>query len=123
MTFRALDIVIGVRDGVIARLGPVALFTFLLLFPTVSAGPIDRYRRFAPDWRPPRTRVEFLADLDSAVHHLFRGLLYTFMLRLVNALAQATWHGDSLAAWLVTCTPTAPTCSSTSPDTALSPSH
>jgi len=66
------------RDGVIARPGTVDLFMFMFFFPTISAGPIDRYRRFAPDWRKTRSRAEFLADLDGAVHHFFRGLLYKF---------------------------------------------
>jgi Predicted membrane protein involved in D-alanine export len=79
VTFRALDIVFCLRDGVIARPGPVDLFMFLFFFPTISAGPIDRYRRFAPDWRKTRSRAEFLADLDGAVHHFFRGLLYKFI--------------------------------------------
>jgi len=72
VTFRALDIVFCLRDGVIASPGTVDLFMFLFFFPTISAGPIDRYRRFAPDWRKTRSRAEFLGDLDGAVHHFFR---------------------------------------------------
>src|SRR4029077_17906983 len=73
VTFRALDIVFCLRDGVIARPVTIHLFMFLFFFPTISAGPIDRYRRFAPDWRKPRSLAEFLADLGGAVHHFFRG--------------------------------------------------
>ena len=88
VTFRALDIVFCLRDGVIARPGAVDLFMFLFFFPTISAGPIDRYRRFVPDWRKTRSRAEFLADLDSVVHHFFRGLLYKFILA---ALIEQNW--------------------------------
>src|SRR5438477_9106536 len=45
VTFRALDIVFCLRDGVIATPGATDLFMFLFFFPTISAGPIDRYRR------------------------------------------------------------------------------
>ena len=93
VTFRALDIVFCLRDGVIARPGTVDLFMFLFFFPTISAGPIDRYRRFAPDWRKTRSRAEFLADLDGAVHHFFRGLLYKFILAAL--IEQALAHGRS----------------------------
>jgi membrane protein involved in D-alanine export len=57
VTFRALDIVFCLRDGVIEMPGTVDLFMFLFFFPTISAGPIDRYRRFAPDWRKTRNRA------------------------------------------------------------------
>jgi len=61
---------------------------FLFFFPTISAGPIDRYRRFVPDWRKRRNRAEFLTDVDGAVHHFFRGLLYKFILA---ALIEQHW--------------------------------
>src|SRR5215471_19041677 len=73
---------------------------FLFFFPTISAGPIDRYRRFVPDWTKRRSRTEFLTDLDSAVHHFFRGLVYKF---IVAALIEQHWlntaaHSGSLGA-------------------------
>jgi membrane protein involved in D-alanine export len=88
ITFRALDIVFCLRDKVIAVPGTLDLFAFLFFFPTISAGPIDRYRRFATDWRRKRTRAEFLIDLDGAVHRFFRGLFYKF---IVAALIKEYW--------------------------------
>src|SRR5207249_9754157 len=80
ITFRALDIVFCLRDKVIVLPGPLDLFLFLFFFPTISSGPIDRYRRFASDWSKARTRAECLADLDNAVHRIFRGFFYNFIL-------------------------------------------
>jgi len=102
VTFRALDILFCLRDGVIATPGAIDLFMFLFFFPTISAGPIDRFRRFVPDWKKRRSRAEFLADLDGAVHHFFRGLLYKFILA---ALIERHWlklaaRGDSVGALL-----------------------
>src|SRR5206468_5930932 len=57
-------------------------------FPTISSGPIDRYRRFTADWRKRRTRAEFLLDLNHAVHRLFRGFFYKF---IVAALIKQYW--------------------------------
>jgi membrane protein involved in D-alanine export len=119
VTFRALDVVFCLRDGVIATPGAINLFMFLFFFPTISAGPIDRYRRFVPDWKKTRSRTEFLADLDGAVHHFFRGLLYKFILA---ALIEQHWLKFAAVRCSVTCMPTVSIYSSTSPDTALSPS-
>lgn len=79
-TFRALDVLIGVQDRLIKSLPPGRYFTYLLFFPTISAGPIDRYNRFVADTARHRTRGQFLQDLDGAVHRVFRGLLYKFIL-------------------------------------------
>ncbi|SRR5258707_2397684 len=88
ITFRALDVVIGIHDGMIASVSPVQYLTFLLFFPTISSGPIDRYNRFAEDWTRERTRAEFTSDLDGAVHRVFTGFLYKFILA---ALIQQYW--------------------------------
>lgn len=79
-TFRGLDVLIGIQDRLIKSLPPGRYFTYLLFSPTISAGPIDRYTRFIADAARRRTRVQFLQDLDGAVHRVFRGLLYKFIL-------------------------------------------
>jgi len=88
VTFRALDLVFCLRDNVIATPGTLDLFMFLFFFPTISSGPIDRYRRFVPEWRCRRTRAEFLNDLDGAVHRVFRGFFYKF---IIAALIKEYW--------------------------------
>ena len=94
VTFRALDVVFCIRDKVIATLGLDDFLAFLFFFPTISSGPIDRYRRFLGDWRESRTRREFLVDLDGAVRRVFRGFLYKFILA---ALIKRYWldHAES----------------------------
>lgn len=94
VTFRALDVIICIEDGLITRLPPAQFLTFLLFFGTISAGPIDRYRRFATDWTRRRSRAEFLDDLDGAVHRLFIGLLYKF---IVAALIKQYWLDPAAA--------------------------
>jgi membrane protein involved in D-alanine export len=88
ITFRALDVVFCLRDQVIAPPATLDFLMFLFFFPTISAGPIDRYRRFLIDWKKKRTRAEFLIDLDGAVHRFFRGLFYKFV---VAALIKQHW--------------------------------
>jgi membrane protein involved in D-alanine export len=88
LTFRSLDVILGLKDGVIGTLTPAQYVAYLFFFPTVSAGPIDRYRRFALDWKHDRSRAEFLQDLDGAVRRLFTGFLYSFILA---ALTRRYW--------------------------------
>ena len=80
VTFRALDVIFSIRDGVVKSLSVGQLFAFLFFFPTVSSGPLDRYRRFGQDWAKNRTRAEFLDDLDFAVQRVMRGFLYKFII-------------------------------------------
>src|SRR5262249_45633941 len=88
ITFRALDVVFCLRDKVIGLPGALDFVMFLFFFPTISAGPIDRYQRFAGEWKKRRTRPEFLVDLDNAVQRIFRGFLYKFILA---ALIKQYW--------------------------------
>jgi membrane protein involved in D-alanine export len=80
VTFRTLDVIICIRDGLVKALPPIRYFAFLLFFPTISSGPIDRYLRFSKDWERKRSRADLLADLDSAAAWLMQGFLYKFLL-------------------------------------------
>jgi membrane protein involved in D-alanine export len=88
VTLRALDVIFGIQDGTIKLVPPLQLIAFLFFFPTISAGPIDRFRRFVGDWERRRTRAETLEDLDGAVHRIFTGFLYKFILA---ALIKQYW--------------------------------
>jgi membrane protein involved in D-alanine export len=55
VTFRSLDAIIGIQDGLIHALPPAQYLSFLLFFPAISSGPVDRYNRFAEDWKRTRT--------------------------------------------------------------------
>ena len=83
VTFRSLDVIIGIQDGLIHSLPPIQYLCFLLFFPTISSGPVDRYNRFAQDWKKTRSGAEFMQDLDGAVHHVFTGFLYKFILAVL----------------------------------------
>lgn len=83
VTFRALDVLWAVTDGVLAEVGFLDFAVFLFFFPTISAGPIDRFRRFKTEWRQTRTRTRFLEDLDQSVPFIMRGLLYKFVIATI----------------------------------------
>ena len=88
VSFRALDVVFSIRDRVVASVPPIRYFAFLFFFPTISSGPIDRFRRFSQDWQRTRSRSEFLDDLDHAIQRLFRGFLYKF---IIATLIRTYW--------------------------------
>ena len=88
VTFRTLDVTIGIQDGLIKEIKPLPYLTFLLFFPTISSGPIDRYRRFTEDWNRDRTRAQFAQDVDGGIHRIFTGFLYKFILA---ALIKQYW--------------------------------
>lgn len=88
LTFRGLDVLFGIQDGAIRSLSLMEYGAFLLFFPTISSGPIDRFLRFEQDFRRERTRAEWFADLDGGLQHLFRGFLYKFILA---ALIKQYW--------------------------------
>ncbi len=73
VTFSSLDVLIGIQDGVIKQLNPVRYLAFMLFFPAISSGPIDRYRRFSEDWERKRTPSNVLLDFDGgSPSHLHR---------------------------------------------------
>ena len=86
ITFRAVDVLINLQDRLIEAPSVGMYLSFLLFFPTISAGPIDRIRRFSSDWRQPRTRSEYLMDMDAGIYRIAQGFLYKF------AIAMWIWN-------------------------------
>ena len=57
LTFKAVGMIMEIRDGIIKEVGLSEVVHFLLFFPTISSGPIDRYRRFLGDYKKDRKSV------------------------------------------------------------------
>lgn len=55
----------------------------MLFMPTLSSGPIDRYRRFNEDYENVPDREKYLGMLEKAVKYLFLGFLYKFVLAYI----------------------------------------
>lgn len=90
VTFRVVDAIIVVHDG-LAKEPPTVgnLLGYLLFFPTISAGPIDRYLRFTSNLKAlPRTRGEYVFDIEVGIARIFQGFLYKFIIAcLINQYA------------------------------------
>lgn len=62
---------------------PVLFGQFLLFFPTISSGPIDRYRRFEADYAKVPERSAYLDMVEKGVRYIFQGFLYKFILAYI----------------------------------------
>ena len=81
MTFKVLQIIFETYDGVIKE--PINIFDylqFLLFFPTISSGPIDRSRRFVEDIHQTIPREEYVELLGTGLFRLLLGLVYKVVL-------------------------------------------
>ncbi|BDR58125.1 D-alanyl-lipoteichoic acid biosynthesis protein DltB [Xylocopilactobacillus apicola] len=83
LTFRVVQTIMETRDGVIKDLDLMNFLQFLLFFPTISSGPIDRYRRFVKDYQNVPKRDEYLEMLQKGVHYIFLGFIYKFILAYI----------------------------------------
>ena len=78
VTFKAVQVVIEVHDGLIPReeLGLEDWLYFLLFFPQFSSGPIDRSRRFYFDAHATLGRDEYAGMLARGILLLLAGAVY-----------------------------------------------
>lgn len=79
-TFRTVGIIIEIRDGLIKEISLLNFMSFVLFFPTLSSGPIDRYRRFVADLDKILTRQEYGELATQGLDYIFRGFLYKFII-------------------------------------------
>ncbi|KRO17959.1 D-alanyl-lipoteichoic acid biosynthesis protein DltB [Lacticaseibacillus saniviri] len=80
LTFKVVGMIMELRDGAIKEVNFVRFLQFLLFFPTISSGPIDRYRRFLKDYDSAPTPEKYTELFSKAIHYLMLGFLYKFIL-------------------------------------------
>ncbi len=89
LTFRVVQILIEIYDGVITRVRVTEILPFFLFFPSFSSGPIDRSRRFTEDLSKDRSREEALSLAVDGFVQLLTGMIYKFILAGVFFKAMA----------------------------------
>ena len=81
MSFKTIQIMLEISDGLIKeKISAKDYLQFLLFFPTVSAGPIDRSRRFLKEINEVMPRKEYLELAGDGVYRIVLGLLYKVVL-------------------------------------------
>lgn len=81
LTFKGTQLVMETRDGLIKEDLPITrLLYFILFFPTISSGPIDRYRRFVKDLDAQISGEQYKLYLYEGINKIFRGFLYKYII-------------------------------------------
>ena len=81
MSFKTIQIMLEISDDLIKeKISVKDYLQFLLFFPTVSAGPIDRSRRFLKEINDVMSRKEYLELAGDGVYRIVLGLLYKVVL-------------------------------------------
>lgn len=102
-TFRAVQIVVEIHDGLITELPLADHLYFICFFPTITSGPIDRSRRFLAEVQRPPTRERYAEMLAQGVLMLLVGAVMQLVLATVVKgfydPAAALAPGGALALW------------------------
>lgn len=86
LNFRTIQMVIEIYDGAIKEVKISTMLYFVLFFPTLSSGPIDRSRRFEKDLEKKIPKEEYIDEyLIPGIKKIFMGVGYKFVIAfLVN---------------------------------------
>ena len=89
LNFKIIQMIIEIYDGALKEISLVRTLYFITFFPTLSSGPIDRYRRFDSDLNKVIGRKEYINDyLIRGIEYIFQGILYKF---IISALISILW--------------------------------
>ena len=81
MSFKTIQIMLEISDGLIKeKISVKDYLQFLLFFPTVSSGPIDRSRRFLKEISEVMPRKDYLELAGDGIYRIVLGLLYKVVL-------------------------------------------
>ncbi|MGZ4161323.1 MAG: D-alanyl-lipoteichoic acid biosynthesis protein DltB [Neobacillus sp.] len=81
LTFKGTQLVMETRDGLIKQNPSVSrLLYFILFFPTISSGPLDRFRRFEKDVKAELTKEQYTLLLYEGINKIFLGFLYKYII-------------------------------------------
>lgn len=91
ITFKTVQLIMEIRDKRIKSIEVLKLIDFITFFPTISSGPIDRYKRFIKDENKISSGEEYYNQLIKAIHLVFMGFLYKYIIAFyINELVLKT---------------------------------
>lgn len=77
LTFRSVQIILEIYDGLITSINPLEYISFMVFFATISSGPIDRYRRYHEDWSRKPNRIQYANICAEGLLQFGLGLFYS----------------------------------------------
>lgn len=80
VTFKTVSTIIELRDGLIKEVSVKEFVYFIYFYPTISSGPIDRFRRFRKDLNEPLHTQKYAELVRKGILYIFLGFLYNFII-------------------------------------------
>lgn len=80
VTFKSVQLIMEIRDCSIKEIKVGKLIQFISFFPTISSGPIDRYKRFVKDDKKVPSGAEYRELVVKAIHMIMLGFLYKYII-------------------------------------------
>jgi membrane protein involved in D-alanine export len=81
LNFKAIQMIIEIYDGRITKINLITFLYFIIFFPTLSSGPIDRWKRFEGDVNSRLEKKEYINDyLMVGLKKIFMAITYKFIL-------------------------------------------
>lgn len=81
ITFRIVQIILETYDGLIENMNFIDFTYFILFFPSLSSGPIDRSRNFEKSINQRIDRKEYTGDyLTNGIYKILKGVIYKFII-------------------------------------------
>ncbi|WP_323702934.1 D-alanyl-lipoteichoic acid biosynthesis protein DltB [Mammaliicoccus sp. Dog046] len=80
IAFKSIQLIMEIRDNRIKSIDSLKLIDFITFFPTISSGPIDRYKRFIKDEDKMIDPEKYYSLLLKAIHMIFLGFLYKYII-------------------------------------------
>lgn len=81
LNFKIIQMIIEIYDGKITKIKFITLLYFIIFFPTLSSGPIDRWKRFEENINIKLEKKEYINDyLIIGLKKIFIAVAYKFIL-------------------------------------------
>ena len=105
ITFKVMQILVEIKDNMIKDVNFVDYLSFMIFFPTLSSGPIDRSRRFIKDIEKTISKTEYLDNLGKGIEYILQGLVYKIILSQlifdkINIISEATYTTKNLTIYM-----------------------
>lgn len=102
MTFKCIQYVMEIKDGLIKEVSAINFFYLNLFFPSLISGPIDRSRRFDDDVNEIKSKSEYIELLTSGLQKILIGAVYKFVIsQLIYPYMQNYSQGNGIKTIIV----------------------
>ena len=105
ITFKVMQMLVEIKDNMIKEVNFIDYLSFMIFFPTLSSGPIDRSRRFIKDIEKTISKTEYLDNLGKGIEYILQGLVYKIILSQLifdktNIISEATYTTKNLTIYM-----------------------